>query len=100
MHLADILKTTIIPLFGMFKLLRLTFGLRNAGSIFQRLMDWVLAGLAIPFVYLDNIISASPSMEQHQQDVEDVFRHLQAAGLVINFEKCTITVPEEYFLGH
>jgi hypothetical protein len=52
-------------------------------------MDRVLAGLAFAFVYLDDIIIASPFMEQHQQDVEEVFRRLQAAGLVINFEKCT-----------
>jgi hypothetical protein len=63
-------------------------------------MDQVLAGLAFAFVYLDNIIIASPSLEQHQQDVEKVFWRLQAAGLVINFEKCTFAVPEVDFLGH
>jgi hypothetical protein len=100
MHPADILKTAIITTFGLFEFLRLTFGLRNAGSTFQRLMDRVLAGLAFAFVYLDDIIIASPSMEQHQQDVEEVFRRLQVAGLVINFEKCTFAVPEVDFLGH
>jgi hypothetical protein len=39
-------------------------------------------------------------MEQHQRDVEEVFRRLQAAGLVINFEKCTFAIPEVDFLGH
>jgi hypothetical protein len=100
MHPADILKTAIITPFGLFEFLRLTFGLRNAASTFQRLMDWVLAGLAFAFVYLDDIIIASPSMEQHQRDVEEVFLRLQAAGLVINFEKCTFAVPEVDFLGH
>ncbi len=100
MHPDDILKTAIITPFGLFEFLRLTFGLRNAGSTFQRLMDRVLAELAFAFVYLDNIIIASPSMEQHQKDVEEVFRRLQAAGLVINFEKCTFAVPKVAFLGH
>jgi hypothetical protein len=63
MHPAGILKTAIITPFGLFEFLRLTFGLRNAGSTFQRLMDRVLAGLAFAFVYLDDIIIASPSME-------------------------------------
>ncbi len=97
LHPADILKTPIITPFGLFEFLRLTFGLRNVGSTFQRLKDRVLAGLAFTFLYLDDIIIASPSMEQ---DVEEVFRRLQAAGLVINFEKCTFALPEVDFLGH
>jgi hypothetical protein len=100
MHPADILKTAIITPFGLFEFLCLTLGLWNAGSTFQQLMDQVLAGLAFAFVYLDHIIIASPSMDQHQRDVEEVFRHLQAAGLVINFEKCTYLVLEVDFLGH
>jgi len=63
-------------------------------------MDRVLAGLSFAIVYLNDIIIASPSMEQHQRDVEEVFRRLQAVGLVINFEKCTCAVPEVDFLGH
>jgi hypothetical protein len=39
-------------------------------------------------------------MEQHQQDVEEFFRRLQAAGPVINFRKCTFALPEVDFLGH
>jgi hypothetical protein len=88
MHPADILKTAIITPFGLFEFLCLTFGLRNAGSTFQRLMDWVLAGLAFAFVYLEDIIIAIPS------------RGLQAAGLVINFKKCNFPMPEVDFLGH
>ncbi len=76
------------------------FYLHCTGSTFQRLLDRVLAGLAFAFVYLDDIIIASSSMEQHQQDVEEVFWRLQSAGLVINFEKCTFAVPEVDFLGH
>jgi hypothetical protein len=63
-------------------------------------MDQVLAELAFTFVYPDNIIIASPSMEQHQRDVEEVFRCLQVAGRILNFEKCTFEVPEVDFLDH
>jgi hypothetical protein len=63
-------------------------------------MDRVLAALAFAFIYLDDIFIASPSMKQHQQDVEEVFQRLQAVGLVINFEKCTFAIPEVDFLGH
>jgi cleavage and polyadenylation specificity factor subunit 1 len=63
-------------------------------------MDRVLARLVFAFVYFDDIIIPSPSIEQHQQDVEEVFRRLQAAGFVINLEKCTFAVPEVDFLCH
>ncbi len=43
----------------------------------------MLAKLPFVFVYLDDIIVASKSMEQHQQDEESVFRRLLSAGLVI-----------------
>ncbi len=63
-------------------------------------MDRVLARLAFAFIYFDDITIPSPSIEQHQQDMEEVFRRLQAAGFVINLEKCTFAVPEVYFLCH
>jgi len=37
----------------------MTFGLRNAGNTFQRLMDRILAGLDFVFVYLDDVILAA-----------------------------------------
>jgi hypothetical protein len=100
MHAADILKNAIITPFWLYEILRLTFGQRNASSTIQWLMDRVLARLAYAFVYLDDIIIASPSIEQHQRDMEDVFRCFQAAGLVLNFKKCTLAILEVDFLGH
>jgi hypothetical protein len=72
----------------------------DSKSTFKWMMDQVLAGLPFIFVYLDDIIVASKSMEQHQKDVEEVFRCLLTAGLVINEEKCEFEVPEVQFLGH
>jgi Reverse transcriptase (RNA-dependent DNA polymerase) len=56
----DISKTTIVTPFGAFEFLRMPFGLRNAGQTFQRFMDTVLAGLPFCFVYLDDVLVASP----------------------------------------
>ncbi len=69
----DIPKTAIITPFGLFEFLRLPFGLRNARSTFEGMMDWVLAELPIVFAYQDDIVVASKSLEQHEKDVEEVF---------------------------
>jgi hypothetical protein len=100
MHPDYIPKTAFFTPFGLSEFLPLPFGLRNAGSTFQRMMDRVLAGLPFVFVYLDDIIVASKSLEQHEKDVEDVFCRLRSPGLVINGEKCKFAVREVQFLGH
>jgi hypothetical protein len=99
LHPYDIPKTAIIAPFGLFEILRLPLGLRNAGSTFQWMMKRVLASLPFVFVYLDDLIVASKSMEQHQRDVEEVFRHLWSSGLVISGEKCEFAVPEVPWLS-
>jgi hypothetical protein len=100
MHPGDIPKTAIATPFGLFEFLRMTFGLRNAGNTFQRLMDHILAGLNFVFVYRDDVIIGSRSMSEHLQHVRTLFQRLQAAGLVINREKCVFGVPEVDFLGN
>jgi len=96
----DVPKTAIITPFGLFEYTRMTFGMRNAGNTFQRLMDRVLADCAPAFAYLDDVLIASPSREQHLLDVADVLRRLQTAGLVVNRDKCLFGVESLDFLGH
>jgi hypothetical protein len=61
----DIAKTAIITPFGLFKYLFMPFGLRNAAQTFQRFMDSLLKHLPFVFCYLDDIIIASNSLEEH-----------------------------------
>jgi hypothetical protein len=96
----DVCKTAVITLFGLWEFLRMPFGLRNAGQTFQRLMDQVLASLGFVFVYLDDILIASPDERTHQQHLRAVLERLQEAGLVLNAEKCLFGVSAVEFLGH
>jgi Reverse transcriptase (RNA-dependent DNA polymerase) len=59
MNAADIPKTAVATPFGLYEFTRMPFGLRNAGSTFQRRMDRVLNGMPFSFCYLDDIIAAS-----------------------------------------
>ncbi|VUZ57043.1 unnamed protein product [Hymenolepis diminuta] len=53
---ADILKTVIVNLFGLFEFLRMPFGLHNAAQTFQDFTDGVLHSLAFMFVNVDDIL--------------------------------------------
>jgi hypothetical protein len=100
MRSADVAKTAVTTPFGLFKFLRLPFGLRSAGSTFQRLMDRVLSGLPWCFWYLDDIIVASASQEDHRLHLRQLFERLCQFELVINVEKCQFGVAKVEFLGH
>ena len=100
MNPGDIPKTAITTPFGLFEFTRMTFGMRNAGNTFQRLMDRVLAGVECAFPYLDDIFIFSKGEEEHRTHLALVLQRLQEAGLAANAEKCEFGKPELDFLGH
>ncbi len=63
--------------------------------------SWTLAvGAVLTLNWICSLYSSLANILGNIQDVEGVFQRLPAAGLVINFEKCTFAVPEVDFLGH
>ena len=57
------------------------FSLRNAAQSFQQFMDQVLRGLLFVYSYLDDTLIASPTLEEHQDQLSQVFTHLEDHGL-------------------
>ncbi len=100
MAVEDIPKTAIITPFGLFEFLRMPFGLKNSAQSFQRLMDTVLHDLKNVFVYIDDILIASTSREQHLNDLRNVLQRLSDYGLIINAEKSHFGLDKIDFLGH
>ena len=76
------------------------FGLRNAAQTFQRFIDKVLRGLPFTYAYIDDVLVASSSTEEHEQHLRSVFRRFEEYGVVINPVKCVFGVKELTFLGH
>ena len=93
-------KTAITTPFGLFEFIRMPFGLRNAGQTFQRFMDQVLRGLHFCFVYIDDVLIASTSEEEHKHHLRQVFQCLSEYGILINPSKCLLGVSSLVFLGH
>ena len=96
----DVAKTAITMPFGTFEYLRMPFGLKNAGQTFQRMMDEILGDLEFLFVYMDDVLVASRSLEEHEQHFRELFRRLAAHDLVVSPAKCQFGQPTIEFLGH
>ena len=79
------------------------FGLNNAPSTFQRLMNWILKDYLEVFVavYLDDIIIYTKgTIKQHLDHLRQVFQILKKAVLKIKLKKCHFCLPSLNFLGH
>ena len=96
----DVHKTAVITPFGLYEFLRMPFGLKNAAQAFQRLMDTVCQGLDFVFVYLDDVLVASKTTEEHRVHLAKLFVRFQDFGLVLNPAKCVFAQPQLKFLGH
>ncbi len=96
----DIPKTAVITPFGLWEFLRMPFGLKNAGQSFQRLMDQLMAGLDFVFVYLDDILIASPDQQTHLHHLRLVLERVREGGLLLNMDKCQFGAASLDFLGH
>ena len=97
---SDIPKTTITTPFGLFEFKRMPFGLRNAAQTFQRFMDQVLCGLDFCYVYIDDVLIASKTVEEHKVHLRLVLHCFVQYGILITPTKCVLGTTELCFLGH
>ena len=96
----DISKTAVITPFGLYEWLVMPFGVRNAANTFQRMIDQMLQGLPFIFVYLNDILVALLTKDDHLCDDCNVLDRLYEFGLVINPDKSAFCLPSVDFLGH
>jgi hypothetical protein len=95
-------KTAFVTRMGQFRFKVLPFGLTNAVSVFQRLVDHVLSGLNwfICLCYLDDICVFSNTFEQHMERLTQVIERIKNTGLKFNAEKCKLFQKRIKFLGY
>lgn len=96
----DVHKTAITTPFGMFEFVRMPFGLRNSAQTFQRFINEVFDGFDFIFAYIDDVLVASESEEEHITHLGKVFQRLEDYGLSIKPGKCTFGASNIDFLGH
>lgn len=99
---ADRPKTAFCTPFGLFEWNRMPFGLCNAPSTFQRLMQRLFGDQQCQslLLYLDDIVVFSSTVEQHLERLEVVLGRLQGQGLKAKLEKCAFFQRSVRYLGH
>ena len=63
-------------------------------------MDSIFGEIPFAFVYLDDMLIASKSRQDHFQHLYQVFKLLEENGLAVNVKKCELGVEKLDFLGH
>ena len=87
---------------GVYKFLRMPYGLCNAPATFQRLMQNCLGELNLTYalIYLDDVIVFSWTEEEHLHRLRVVFARFLEHGLKLKPSKCHFLQDEITFLGH
>ncbi len=95
-------KTAFTTPHGLFEFRVMPFGLCNAPSTFQRLMELVLAGLKweVCLAYLDDVVVFGRTFEEHFHRVRVVLSRLREFNLKANPKKCQLFRRSASFLGH
>ena len=82
-------KSAFVSSFGKWEFKRCLFGLAQAPTYFQRLVNEVLSGLTFAFGYLDDIHVYSPDMETHLEHLRSLFVKLREADLKLKRSSVT-----------
>ncbi|XP_028304146.1 uncharacterized protein K02A2.6-like [Gouania willdenowi] len=85
---------------GLFKYNRLVFGVASSPAIFQRTMDNLLQNIPHVAVYLDDILVTGKTEEEHLQNLDQVLKRMEMAGLRLKRSKCVFQAPSVTYLGH
>ena len=87
---------------GFYECLHVPFGLKNAPSHFQRVVDAILGMYRLDFTlaYIDDIIIYSKTLEEHLEHVDKVLEALRNVGMMVSEEKCHFAYDNVELLSH
>ena len=79
----------------------MSFGLKNVGATYQRLMIKIFKPLIgwTAKVYINDIVGKNKTQSEHAQDLEETFHLIRAYNMKLNPTKCAFGVNAGKFLG-
>jgi hypothetical protein len=98
----DIRKTAfrVSDVVGLFEYVVMTLGLKNAGTTYQRAMNYIYHDLINKLVeiYIDDVVVKSTSIGRHLEDLHQVFERTRRFRLKMNPKKCAFGASAGQFL--
>ena len=95
-------KTAFVTPMGNYHYKVMPFGLKNAGSTYQRMMTKMFEsqlGKNVK-VYIDDMVVKSKLVSEHLADLANIFEILRRHKLHLNASKCSFGVGLGKFLGY
>lgn len=86
--------------FGNYRFLRLPFGLKVAAQLFQKFNDMNFRDLAGVTVYIDDILIAADTQDEHDAILHRVIERAKQKNVKFNKEKFQFCLPSVKYLGH
>ena len=101
---ADRQKTVFACELGLFEWRRMPFGMGNASATFQRAIARALRKIvnregSMVMAYIDDIVIATETVEDHMVRLREVFECLREAGFKMRVAKCDFMKSEIKYLG-
>ena len=96
----DMEKTALVSPRGEFEFCVMPFGLCNAPSTYQRVIDTVLKNAPHSLSYIDDTLTFSTSFKDHLEHLREVLNCYRDANLQLRRDKCYFGYTEVEFLGH
>ena len=94
-------KTSFVTSQGLYCYKVMSFGLKNAGAIYQRLVNRMFShqsGRNVE-VYVDDMLGKSKDKANHLADLKETFSTLHKYNMKLNPAKCVFAVASGKFLG-
>ncbi|KAK9134325.1 hypothetical protein Syun_013655 [Stephania yunnanensis] len=99
-HPSDRYKTAFNTPFGQYQWNVMPFGLKNAPSEFQKIMNDIYNPyFSFILVYIDDLLVFSPSIDQHWKHLQNFQSFIRKNGLVLSQKKMNLFQTEITFLG-
>ncbi|UYV78277.1 hypothetical protein LAZ67_16000751, partial [Cordylochernes scorpioides] len=101
-HPDSVEKTAFITNDGHYEFLVMPFGLKNAPSTFQRIIQHIIGNLLWNGVcnYQDDILIYSSTFKDHIELMKKIFDKLKENNIKLKLKKCSFAKQEIRYLGH